>query len=1728
MKKLQLTLVLLSFISGLFSQNNAQFVSQSVPTTVEAGEIFDISISFKNTGTTTWSNEDNYFLGSQNPQDNSIWGPGTGRFSLPFNIHPEQTVTINTTLTAPSTPGVYNLQRQMLQEWVGWFGDFSTNVTINVTSSTSTSLINFTNIPLDKQLLGRNTSTNKGTATIAGEVDNNVVDYDQIDVELYRNGVLNNTFSQALTYSGSIANFNFDIDIEAELADYTFKIYGKQGVNSTLEKTISDVVAGDVFIIQGQSNAEAMMRLESTTASANESEFIRVYASGTSSPSTLYNDNKWYIAQGDGYNDTHGNTGQWGIKVARMLMDSLNIPIAIFNGAHGGKEIAFFQRPISYQTSLDSNYARLYYRINKAGLKDYIRAVLWSQGESDAQYQVSTSEYVNYFNTLKNDWLQDYPNIEHFYIFQIKSGCGIDLSDIMNIREAQRLLAQNNTDISIMQTASIVHLSDGCHYPYVDGYEIFANRLFPLIYRDIYNVTSTTDVDVPMILDAALINSTTLEIETSANNLELNGFNSDDFINLFFIDPADESDQSINQSITNVQTSGNKIIITSTGFPTSSFNVSYLAENSETGNFITNDNGIELICFNKYPIEGANSAMFISKSIPSSVSPNETFTVSLTYKNTGNATWSIDEQYKLGSQSPQDNVIWGTNRVDVSSLVAPNQEVTFTFNLTAPATEGIYSFQWKMLQEGVEWFGEKSDLFAISVVDNPTVVDPSTLNNKVMFGYQGWFTAPNDGANTNPWHHYFSGGDNQIPVDDFWPDVSEFDEDELFDTGLLLPDGSAAKVPSAYTMKTVKRHMKWLADYQLDGVFLQRFVNELEDPRYLDFRNQVLVNVALGCQDYGRTFAVMYDISSGADVNRFERIKSDWMALVDFNMISNPNYLNHNGLPVVSIWGIGFNHHGYTYTAAEAADLIDFFQNNPNPIYRATVMGGVPTYWRERSHDSETEAAWQDVYESLDIISPWTVNRYTNNTEVDDFRTNLLNPDKTYIDQLNTNGNDISYLPVVWPGFSWGNLQISHGETPIYNEVPRNNGEFFWKQAYNVIDEGINMLYIAMFDEIDEGTAMFKCATTQAEVPNPNQFSGGQQFISLDEDGENLDSDYYLRLASCTAKILRGEEPLTVDVPVCEVTIDTLRASRINGSPYPVSQIPDMLYVVDMEYYNADQRLATITLQGMLAKTKPMIYCWTSAGYGKWIEDFDNNYNVLIDSTYWHDFNGLITHFRSSIDGYFLCNLDDASTNVAISACGTHTDKIAVTSNVEPLMVSLEIPLEYDVTPHNEQWLFDNFSDLFSTKIVSYQDHSKSTFLGDYSIFSGAFQFFADINDQLTTDAFARMDDNSIMLGWGNDERYTVEKASAHSISVNPSDWSRNISVMSNFEAVTEQHTHSTELIDEDDVHTVCFLMTDGDNINWMLHEFAEPTNDNWYGSSERGQVDIGWTITPALSELAPTIMKYVYDSASNTSTAQDYFVASSSGIGYMYPNLYPALDTSASLLNEYMGKADLNILNVIGTNYNSNDMLPFLQQENIDAIFYYDMMTSYALLDGAMYWVNNKPVIGARYNLWELPDHSHPYGFETVESLAEKLNDASTNAYSVDGYSLIDVHAWSHTVADINELAALLDDDVIIVTPDEFVKRIQNKMGVSTSQNKINNNLDISISPNPSTGIFNISYNQEFKNANIVVFDICGAQVFSGQLESNTIDLSNLIDGVYILNITSENMNRNFKIIKK
>jgi len=93
---------------------------------------------------------------------------------------------------------------------------------------------------------------------------------------------------------------------------------------------------------------------------------------------------------------------------------------------------------------------------------------------------------------------------------------------------------------------------------------------------------------------------------------------------------------------------------------------------------------------------------------PASMASGTQVSVQLVATNTGSTTWTLGQAYRLGSQAPQDNTNWGTNRIDLQGSVDPQQTAIFQFNVTAPANAGAYGFSWQMLRELVHWFGQAS------------------------------------------------------------------------------------------------------------------------------------------------------------------------------------------------------------------------------------------------------------------------------------------------------------------------------------------------------------------------------------------------------------------------------------------------------------------------------------------------------------------------------------------------------------------------------------------------------------------------------------------------------------------------------------------------------------------------------------------------------------------------------------------------------------------------------------------------------------------------------------------------------------------------------------------------------------------------------------------------------------------------------------------------------------
>lgn len=395
--------------------------------------------------------------------------------------------------------------------------------------------------------------------------------------------------------------------------------------------------------------------------------------------------------------------------------------------------------------------------------------------------------------------------------------------------------------------------------------------------------------------------------------------------------------------------------------------------------------------------------------------------------------------------------------------------------------------------------------FSIGSKAQPKPKEYNSYKGLVMAGYQGWFNTPDDGANRG-WYHYKGRNNAFYPGNcsiDMWPDVSEYEK--TYQTDFTLANGLPAHVFSSHDESTVDTHFRWMKEYGLDGVFMQRFVGEIRSASGKNHFNKVLNSAMKAANRYERAICVMYDLS-GMNPGNEQLLLDDIEEISQRHSLKarkkNPSYLYHNKKPLVVVWGVGFNDKR-KYGLKEAETIINGLKEKG-----FSIMLGVPTHWRNLNNDTEANPELHRLIKRCDIIMPWFVGRY-NETSYEKYRVHIKE------DIAWAKKNKVDYVPLAFPGFSWKNMQGNQS-----SQIHRNKGSFLWKQLSGALQAKAKMIYVAMFDEIDEGTAIFKCAT---EVP-----VGESTFVPIES---GLKSDHYLWLVGQAGRMLRKEIPLSTSLP---------------------------------------------------------------------------------------------------------------------------------------------------------------------------------------------------------------------------------------------------------------------------------------------------------------------------------------------------------------------------------------------------------------------------------------------------------------------------------------------------------------------------------------------------------------------------------------------------------------------
>lgn len=384
-----------------------------------------------------------------------------------------------------------------------------------------------------------------------------------------------------------------------------------------------------------------------------------------------------------------------------------------------------------------------------------------------------------------------------------------------------------------------------------------------------------------------------------------------------------------------------------------------------------------------------------------------------------------------------------------------------------------------------------------------------SLDGRVMCGYQGWFRTPNDPAKLG-WRHYLRQRDGVwLPQTDYLPDVSEAAPGERCRLPLACTNGVTAEVVSSDSRSTVSRQFGWMRQYGIDGAFVQRFPVDLYHRTSEPSPARASGDRVLGfCRDAaaanGRSYALMYDLS-GLGSNAAEVVVADWRHLAGTEVVRGPGdvaWQHHNGKPVIALWGVGFNDsRRYGLDACER--LVDFFKGEGY-----AVMLGAPFYWRTLKNDTVADVRLHAILRKADIVHSWSVGRFGDDAGVRRAEA-VWREDESWCRE-----SKLTFMPVVFPGFSWLNLKGAG------KGIPRRDGTFLWSQFAAAQRAGAGCVFVAMFDEVDEGTQIFKVSSS---LPK------GEGFVY--QSYGSLPPDHYLWLTGEATRLFRARQPFPDTLP---------------------------------------------------------------------------------------------------------------------------------------------------------------------------------------------------------------------------------------------------------------------------------------------------------------------------------------------------------------------------------------------------------------------------------------------------------------------------------------------------------------------------------------------------------------------------------------------------------------------
>lgn len=512
---------------------------------------------------------------------------------------------------------------------------------------------------------------------------------------------------------------------------------------------------------------------------------------------------------------------------------------------------------------------------------------------------------------------------------------------------------------------------------------------------------------------------------------------------------------------------------------------------------------------------------------------------------------------------------------------------------------------------------------------------------------------------------------------------------------------------------------------------------------------------------------------------------------------------------------------------------------------------------------------------------------------------------------------------------------------------------------------------------------------------------------------------------------------------------DLFTAQALQGlfARYEVTFYVDSRYMtngtnIDMYYLeeaveNYDLVVESITLAEAI---QMYIDVWSeNVNSGVWGSNIDlSDYNNIVGVTAYTETSG----DGYSTPGFIIYKKAQVSVNVAATLAGITGFIPVELSKVEQYeSYGLVEKFNLDSSALNNNWLFGvAFEEINPDGLIhqNYTDGNGNTnkFIKDYGIANKYMYVYYD--GTITSSAKVKFHNfltkNRPIFGYTYSEDNDVAFFSEYGQFIVPTDYTCNLTFLvaeefDDTDVYSQPNTDTTEV--DSNKHYVAFVVSDGDNATYWQNTAAFATNYMAAIGREEDTFPVTWSITPSLADLMPLVLSNVYD----TATDYDYFAAPVSGQGYINTGEFASVDNGVywqdflEKLNIYLTKADLSAVTVIGANSGTYGMTNILddyaQLSAVSGGIVYDGNKYFSNVEGGVYWSNGKPFIGPRDSLWET----------TPAYIAARINMYPTDPTTVDGYTVINVHPWSHSYDDIRTIVSQLDDDVEVVSLDRLIE---------------------------------------------------------------------------------------------